>query len=194
MNLFRQEDLLHWHHDCSFDDEWVEYRECMIVSPSWEDSIFPQHQDLYNALKPTVSATISMRGGLRVSTQGGWLEGYPPEMTIIAFDDSVELKLLDKSDPDIPDTAIMDRTVDTNKPMGLPVLDPGNYLLEVHNLGEPICYPKGAPNFVMGFTRLLRKPEQPFSIDTGIFTLQGAIITSERGSIKWNGDMLVFSR
>ena len=174
MNLFRQEDLLHWHHDCSINDEWVEYRECMIVSPSWEDSIFPQHQDLYNALKPTVSATISMRGGLRVPTQGGWLEGYPPEMTIIAFDDSVELKLLDKSDPDTPDTAIMDRTVDTNKPMGLPVLDPGNYLLEVHNLGEPI---------VQRVLRILswdsldcKKPEQPFLIDTGVFTLQGAII------------------
>ncbi len=174
MNLFRQEDLLHWHHDCSIDDEWVEYRECMIVSPSWEDSIFLQHQDLYNALKPTVSATISMRGGLRVPAQGGWLEGYPPEMTIASFDDSVELKLLDKSDPDTPDTAIMDRTVDTNKPMGLPVLDPGNYLLEVHNLGEPIA--QRVLRILSWDSLDCKKPEQPFLIGTGVFTLQGAII------------------
>ncbi|RKU11623.1 hypothetical protein C6502_07975 [Candidatus Poribacteria bacterium] len=173
MELFRQEDLLRWHHDFSINDEWVEYRECMIVSPSWE-GIIPQYQDLYNALKPTISATISLRGGLRVPNQGGWLEGYPPEMTIIAFDDNVELKLLDKSDPDTPDTAIMDQTVDTNKPMGLPVLDPGNYLLEVHNLGKPITQ---RVLQVLSWDSLdCKKPEQPFSIDAGVFTLQGAII------------------
>ena len=93
MENFKQEDLLKWDQDFSINEEWVEYRECMIISPSWE-GIIPQHQDLYDALKPTISATISLKGGLRVPNQGGWLEGYAPEMTIIAFDDSIELKLL----------------------------------------------------------------------------------------------------
>ena len=62
----------------------IEYRECMITSQSWE-GIIPQYQDLYDALKPSVSATISFKGGLRIPNQRGWLEGYAPEMTIIAF-------------------------------------------------------------------------------------------------------------
>lgn len=174
MELFKQEDLLQWHHDFSINDEWVEYRECMIVSPSWE-GIIPQYQDLYNALKPTISATISLRGGLRVPNQGGWLEGYPPEMTIIAFDDSVELTLLDTSDLDTPNTPIMNQTIDTNKPIGLPVLEPGNYLLEAHSLGKSVT--QKVLRILSWDSLDSKEPEQPFSIDAGAFTLQGATIT-----------------
>ena len=46
LEIFKQEVLLEWDHDFQINDEWIEYRECMIVSPSWE-GIIPQHQDLY---------------------------------------------------------------------------------------------------------------------------------------------------
>ncbi|MDE0323222.1 MAG: hypothetical protein OXN27_04815 [Candidatus Poribacteria bacterium] len=132
MEKLRQEDVIHWNHDFQIDDEWIEYRECMIRSQNWE-GIIPQYQDLYDALKPSISATISLKGGLRVPNQGGWLEGYVPEVTVFAFDDRVNLKLMDTS---IPDESIMNRPVDTNEPISVPSLDPGVYLFEAYSLAD----------------------------------------------------------
>ncbi len=174
MEIFKQEDLLKWDHDFPIDDEWVEYRECMIVSPSWE-GIIPQRQDLYDALKPSVSATISLKGGLRVPNQGGWLEGYAPEMTIIAFDDSVKLKLLDVFRPDEP---IMDDVVNTNSLISYPDLDSGYYLLEVHSLGKRATQ-RGLR--ILPWDSLdCRQPKETFSVDVGKFRLQGAIIKTSK--------------
>ena len=174
MEIFKQEALLKWDHDFSINDDWVEYRECMILSPSWE-GIIPQHQDLYDALKPTVSATISLKGGLRVPNQSGYLEGYAPEMTIIAFDDSVELKLLDVSRPDEP---IMDEIVKTNQPINYPDLGSGDYLIKAYNLGK-LATQRGfriAPWDSLD----CRQPKEAFSVEVEKFRLQGAIIkTSE---------------
>ena len=174
MEIFKQEALLKWDHDFPINDDWVEYRECMILSPSWE-GIIPQHQDLYDALKPTVSATISLKGGLRVPNQSVYLEGYAPEMTIIAFDDSVELKLLDVSCPDEP---IMDEIVKTNQLINYPDLGSGDYLIEAYNLGK-LATQRGfriAPWDSLD----CRQPKEAFSVEVGKFRLQGAIIkTSE---------------
>ena len=170
MEMFRQEDLINWDHDFPVGDEWVEYRGCMIISPSW-DGIIPQHQDLYDALKPRIAATISLKGGIRVPNQGGWLEGYPPEITIIAFDDSVNLKLLDTSSPDEP---IMHQLINTNKPISVPSLTLGVYLFEVYNLGKLVA--RRVLRILAWDALECRQPEQPFSVDVGKFTLQGVII------------------
>ena len=174
MEIFKQEALLKWDHDSPINDDWVEYRECMILSPSWE-GIIPQHQDLYNALRPTISATISLKGGLRVPNQSGYLEGYAPELTIIAFDDSVELKLLDVSRPAEP---IMDEIVKTNQPINYPDLGSGDYLIEAYNSGK-LATRRGfriAPWDSLD----CRQPKEAFSVEVGKFRLQGAIIkTSE---------------
>ena len=50
LEIFKQEALFEWDHNFPINDEWIEYRECMIISPSWE-GIIPQFQDLYDALK-----------------------------------------------------------------------------------------------------------------------------------------------
>ena len=170
MEMFRQEDLINWDHDFLVDDEWVEYRECMIISPSW-NGIIPQHQDLYDALKPRIAATISLKGGIRVPNQGGWLEGYPPEVTIIAFDNSVNLKLLDTS---LPDEPIMHQLVDTNKPISIPSLAPGVYLFEVYSLGKRVTLRSLQ---ILPWDSLgCHQPKQPFDVNVGIFTLCGATI------------------
>ena len=170
MEIFRQEDLLKWDHEFSINEEWVEYRECMIVSPSW-GGIIPQCQDLYDALKPTISATISLKGGLRVPNQGSWLEGYGPEMTIIAFDDSVELKLLDISCPDEP---IMNEVINTNQQISYPDLDSGDYLLEAYSSGKLTT--RKVLQILPWDSLDCRQPEQPFDVNVGTFTLRGAII------------------
>lgn len=169
MEIFSQEALLKWDHEYSINEDWMEYRECMIVSPSWE-GIIPQHQDLYDALKPTISATISLKGGLRVPNQGGWLEGYAPEMTIFAFDDSVKLKLLDIS---CPDEFIIDEIANTNKPVNLPPLSPGDYLFETYASGRLAT--RRALRILPWDSLDCQQPKQPFNVDVGTFTLQGAI-------------------
>lgn len=170
MELFRQEDLIKWDHDFSINDEWVEFRECMINSQSWE-GIIPQHQDLYDALKPGVSATISLKGGLRVPNQGGWLEGYAPEITIFAFDDSVSLKLLNTSSTD---DSIMNQIVDTNKAISVPSLIPGVYLIEVYSLGR--LTDRRSLQILPWDSLDCPQPKQPFDINIGTFTQQGAVI------------------
>ena len=170
MEAFEQEALLKWDHDFSIDDEWVEYRECMIVSPSWE-GIIPQRQDLYDALKPSVSATISLKGGLRVPNQGGWMEGYAPEITVFAFDDSVEFKLLDASCLSQP---IMDDVANTNQPISCPTLGSGDYLLEAYSLERLAT--RRVLRILPWDSLECRQPEQPLDVNVGTFTLRGAII------------------
>ena len=170
MEFFKDEALFNWDHSYPIDEEWIEYRECMIISPSWEGMI-PERQDLYDALKPNVSATISLKGGLRAPNQGGWMEGYAPEMTIIAFDDSVNLKLLDTSSPEEP---IMHQLVDTNKPMSIPSLAPGVYLFEVYSLGKLVT--RRSLQILPWDSLDCPQPKQPFDVNVGTFTQQGAVI------------------
>ena len=174
LEIFKQEALFEWDQDFRINDEWFEYRECMIISPSWE-GIIPQCQDLYDALKPTISATVSLKEGLRVPNQNGWLEGYPPEMTVIAFDDSVELKLLDASCPDEP---VMDEIVNTNQHVNLPALDPGDYRLEVYSVGK-LATQRGFR--ILSWDSLdCPQPQQPFDVNVGTFALCGAVITMKK--------------
>ena len=142
----------------------------MIVSPSW-DGIIPQHQDLYDALKPNVSATISLKGGLRVLNQGGWLEGYSPEITVFAFDESIKLKLMDVSCLNNP---IMDDVVNTNHPISCSALDSGDYLLEAYDLGRLAA--RRVLRILSWDSLRCKQPKEPFTVDTEIFTLQGATI------------------
>jgi hypothetical protein len=171
LEVLKQEDLINWDHDFPVDDEWVEYRECMIVSPDWE-GIIPQHQDLYDTLKPGVSATISLKGGLRMPSQRGWMEGYGPEMTVWAFDDNVEVKLVDVSSPE---ELVWHQFIDTNKPISLPVLSPGAYLLEAYNSRKLAAHPR-VFQILPWDTLDCHQPKQPFDVNVGTFTLRGAEI------------------
>ena len=170
MEFFKQEALLEWDQDIPINDEWVEYRECMTVSPSWE-GIIPQHQDLYDALKPNNIATISLKGGLKVRNQGGWLEGYLPEITVFAFDESVKLKLIDISSLNKP---IIDDVVNTNQPISCPGLGSGDYLLEAYNSGRLAT--RRVLQILPWDLLECNKPERPFDVNIGTFTLRGAEI------------------
>ncbi len=171
MEVLKQEDLINWDHDFPIDDEWVEYRECMIVSPDWE-GIIPQHQDLYDTLKPGVSATISLKGGLRMPSQGGWMEGYGPEMTVWAFDDNVEVKLVDVSSSE---ELVWHQFIATNKPISLPILSPGAYLLEAYNSRKLAAHPR-VFQILPWDTLDCHQPKQPFDVNVRTFTLRGAKI------------------
>ena len=170
MEFFKDEALIEWDDVISTIDGWLEYRECMIISASW-DGIIPLRQDLYDALKPSASAAISLKGGLRVPNQGGWLEGYAPQITIYAFDSSVEFKLRDASDHD---NTITEEVVNTNHPISSSSLVSGDYLLEAYSFGRLAA--RRALRILPWDSLDCRKAELPFSVDVKTFTLQGTII------------------
>ena len=173
MESFSREDIIKWDHEYSINDEWIELRECMINSPSWEGIIpIPQYEDLYDVLKPSVSATISLKGGIRVPNQNGWLHGYQPELTIYAFDDSVSLRLQDTS---TTNETIIDRLVETNKPVsGVPSLDPGVYLFGVYISGKIAA--RRSLQILPWDSLDSPQPKQPCDVNVGAFTLQGSVI------------------
>ena len=172
MMQFRQQDLIRWDDDYSIDKEWVEFQGCMINTLSWED-IKSDYPDLYEALKPRISATISLQGGLRVPNQSGWLEGYLPKITIFAFDDSISLKLVNNS---TPDEVIMDEIVKTNKPMSIPSLEPGVYLFEAHSSGRIVA--RRSIQILLWDSLDSPQPKQPFDVNIGTCTMQGAFLTN----------------
>jgi len=52
---------------------WREYHDCMILSHHW-DEILPLDGcgDLCDELRPAISATISLEGGIRIPRQNAW--------------------------------------------------------------------------------------------------------------------------
>jgi len=175
----RSEKLIDWSNKFPLNDRykgWVEYHECMVLSSEWE-GVMSVHDDLCDALKLNLSATpLHLKGGLRVPRVSGWLEGYAPEVTITAFDDSVRFKIADVSHPD--EQPIMDDFVNINKPIDLPSLTPGDYLLEVTD---------GKKSFSRRTLRILPwesldpfEPRNPFSVKIGDDVLQGAVITENK--------------
>ncbi|MCL4688619.1 MAG: hypothetical protein KJ007_08610 [Burkholderiales bacterium] len=87
LEKYRSEKLIDW--DSQVDDPggWAEYRGCMVLSRAW-DCIVPATgtESLYDSLRPTSFANIGLSGGIRAPEGQGWLEGYPPTMTIYGFE------------------------------------------------------------------------------------------------------------
>ena len=92
-------------------------------------------------------------------------------MTIMAFDDNVQLKLIDASSQDTP---IKNQIVNTNEPIILPYLPPGDYLLQAY--GSAGLAARRNLRIIPWDTLVCGQPEQPFSLDVEMFKLQGAII------------------
>jgi hypothetical protein len=143
LQILREEDLLTWDHEIPLGgcyQDWVEYRECMVLNPNW-DGVLPLREDLYDELKPVHTASISFQGGLRVADQfgGGWLEGYQPNVTLTAFESRpARVRIANIEYPNAIPTELV---VKTNEVIAdLPKLPPGIYLL--HSIdkqgGRPI--------------------------------------------------------
>lgn len=177
LQILKDENLVTWDQEfplAGLHDGWIEYRECMVISWRWS-GIIAQEEDLYEALKPQLSATITLAGGLRISDQtgSGWLEGMPPEIKVTAFNDwPLRLNLQNITDPDEDHVEL---EAITNKPIrNLPPLRPGVYLLQVSDESRHVP-PRSLR--IIGWDALdCLPPKRPFSSDGGKFSLQGAVI------------------
>lgn len=130
LKRYKEQNLIEWDGTPKEDDRgWTEYKGCMILSRSW-DCIIPidSASRLFDALKPSSSefATLSLSGGLKVSAQNAWLEGFPPLVCIYGFEK--DFKLLVTSGQIMID----ELEVEVQKPYQLPLCSStGLYQLEV---------------------------------------------------------------
>jgi hypothetical protein len=94
MMKYRNSSLVEWDKGPIEKDGWTEFHGCMVLSASW-DSIIPDEgsEELHEALKPAMRATIALSGGLRAPGQGAWLEGFPPLVTIYGFEREFTLRV-----------------------------------------------------------------------------------------------------
>jgi hypothetical protein len=102
----------------------------MAVSEAWS-GVFIDDQELYEALRPSVTLSVSASGGLRVPNQGGWIEGYGPQITIFGFDRETDVQVTRVADEYI----ISEQTQPTNTPFAVPWPGPGDYRVEASSAG-----------------------------------------------------------
>lgn len=179
MEMLSQAGLLRWDHEFHLTETgrgWVEYRECVITSPDWGE-VLAESNDLFDALWPSASATIALRGGLRIPQQRGWLEGYGPEVAIHAFEESLRLVVRDVAHIDSP---IIDEMVETNQYFELPVKTRGDYLIQVYDGGRLLA--QQVFRILPWRSLTCAEPQQSYSVRLGSSTLQGALITSDGGA------------
>ena len=123
----RGECLLEWDGELQTVDKqstWVELHQCMVISQAW-DAVLAVNQELKDALQPIVRLSISFSGGLRVPNQRGWLEGYPPQITIFGFAPKAEIEVTRLIDGEV----ILTRSQKTNQAEPLELNKPGSYLV-----------------------------------------------------------------
>ncbi len=173
LDLLAQENLMRWDHSVELSgilEGWVEYRECMVMSDNW-DFIIPVKADLFEAVRPNVRASISLKNGLRIPPHLRWLEGYGPELTVIGFTDSVRLQITILGDDMY---SIIDELVETNQSVNLHDLPAGSYIAKIYE-GPRIIAMKS-------FQIVLWNELEPhireisMGMDLGACTLEGAVI------------------
>lgn len=134
LERLKDERLLEWDgepYPIDSASSWRELDQCMVLSQTW-DGVFVENQALKNALQPKVSLSISFSGGLRIPQQRGWLEGYPPQVTVFGFSPRVALEVIDLIDG----TELLTRSQDTNQPYPLDLPKKGTYLVRAKHSKE----------------------------------------------------------
>jgi len=175
MKRLKQAGLIEWDHvmPSLASDGWIEYRGCRIVSADWNEAV-SDDDDLYDALWPNVPVSISLRGGLRVSRQNGWLEGYGPEVALYSSQKSLRLVVRDVREFNVP---IVDEVVDTNQHLDLPKQTRGDYLLQVFR--ENALLSQVSFRIIPWNSLRCLKPELSYGVNLPGFTLQGGILRLE---------------
>jgi hypothetical protein len=135
LELLQSEHLLKWNHQSQpFGDnsDWVELRECMVISPAWH-GVFIENLALKDALQPSTHLSVNFSGGLRVPSLGAWLVDHAPQVTIFGFYPQAELKITRLA---ANSEIIFEKSQDTNIPIVVDFPTPGEYLVEATYAGE----------------------------------------------------------
>lgn len=104
--------------------DWYEIRHCMVVSEAGSN-LYVNHNELWEAIRPSLSLSISLAGGLRTSLCAAWLEGYGPEITIHSFHPTCEFEIFDA----LEEQSLWEETLNTGTPHPMALTSPGSYLI-----------------------------------------------------------------
>ena len=176
LNIWKDEGLLNWDgdpHEVPNYGEWIEYRDCMVLSANW-DGIIPQTKQLFDELRPRSRASISLFGGLKTGRRDSWMEGFLPEVLVTSFDRTWPVRITNVLQPD--NEPAFDELVGVDTRIELPHLTAGDYWVEAV-----------ASNGRSADRRLLRvlswdslepsNPAQAFGIPVGRYVLRGGVLT-----------------
>ncbi|SEO88520.1 hypothetical protein [Nitrosovibrio sp. Nv6] len=102
LRKYKNEKLIDWEQTELKHDGWTEYRGCMILSRAW-DCIVPSAgtESLYDALTPTMFANIGLSRGIKAPDGQGWLEGFPPSITIYGFERDFKVEIRSEIGPSV---------------------------------------------------------------------------------------------
>ena len=181
LNILKDEGLISWNGDpveVPGHDRWLEYRECMVLSASW-DGIVPQLPDLFDELRPRTRASISLQGGLKTGQRDTWLEGHMPELSITSFDRAWRVRVTDVSNLD--EGPLLDDTVSSNTAVGLSHVGAGDYWVEV------LAGDRSADRrYIRVLSWEALQPSEPgrrFGTPIGGLILQGGLLVDGNGEV-----------
>ena len=176
LDIWKDEGLLDWDGDpreVPNHGEWIEYRECMVLSANW-DGLIPQMKQLFDELRPRSRASISLQGGLKTGRRDTWLEGFLPWASIRSFDRAWQVRVTNVLQPD--NEPAFDELVTVDTRIDLPYLTAGDYWVEA--LGS------NGRSADRRFLRVLSwdslepsNPAQAFGIPVGGYVLRGGVLT-----------------
>ncbi len=110
---------------------WIEIQDCMVVSETWPDAV-ADHRDLYESLRPRVSLSVSLSGGLRAPGQVGWIDGHGPQITVIGFNPTVDVSVVNSASEQV----VVEETPRLNEPFSVDWPGPGTYRIEANSNGD----------------------------------------------------------
>ena len=185
MNILKEEGLVNWDgapEVVAQHPGWVEFRECMVLSPSWS-GVIPQIPDLFDELRPRSRASISLQGGLKAGGRDSWMEGFLPTLAATAFG-TCQVRLSSVSNPDGEPT--LDYAVAPNSaPIQLPQLGQGSYNLEVRINGNRAAM--RSIKVVSWDSLMISVPSNQLGVAVGDSILRGALLSPSENSIVERG-------
>ena len=181
LNILKDEGLLFWDGSAVHvpdHDQWVEYRECMVLSSSW-GGIVPQIPGLFDELRPHTRASISLRGGLKAGQRDTWIEGHMPELFITSFDTTWRIRITEVSQLDAK--PLFDGVVNSNISIDLSHIGSGDYWVEILENGRSVDrrYMRVLPWGLLEPT----VPTQAFGTPVGKFILRGGLLTDRNNTV-----------
>ncbi len=183
LEILKDEGLLNWEGEpVELPDfiGWVEYRECQVLSASW-DGIIPQNAQLFDELRPRSSASISLHGGLKAGQPNSWIEGHLPELSVTSYDRTCQIRVSRVLHLD--DEPVLDESVGTNTPIELNTIAAGDYWIEVLGSGRTVDrrYIK-----VLSWDSLVPlEQEETFGTTVGDHILHGGLLVSSGTPRGW---------
>lgn len=182
LTSLREQKFVEWHsceavaENC---EDWLEYREFMVLSYRWNNLEETYEAELMDALRPQKGVSISIEGGLRLKGTQKWLKNNPPQISITCFSHEVELRVHDEDDK-----TIFQEKVAQNIAIDIPWSGSGNYKLIAHaefleqkdekhiNLVDRDSLNKAKPESLGKFST-------SWSQDDRCYHLKGAVLTTE---------------